>query len=552
MRPSVISLAIVAACATPERLPPVWFANAPPVRAVNDRQDVRTKPEERLFLLELWHYDGIVQRRLSRALELPRDRRALGVNAIDEVPDSTWFTNRIGVRRLSLDEMRAGPATIESPELHKPWTIRSTKVGGSEVGFMMTDARGIKFMIKFDSAAHPEQDTATHLIVDKLLWACGFNTTEDFLVRFSAADVVLAPDAVIKHDDGHKTKLDRAELERRLAHVEHDSDGTIRALASRWLAGKPLGGHPPEGVRDDDPNDRIPHELRRDLRGFYTMAAWLDHVDIQESNFLDMWVEDRKDPKRHYVMHYMLDFGMSLGVMAASSMDPRHGFDYVVDFAEIGRSLFTAGAIRRSWEARESPGLRGVGLFDASSFDPGSWKPDSPAYVPFLTADRFDKFWGAKIVMRFTREQIRAVVESVGLSDPRSVDYLTDTLVARQRATGLYWFTRVNPLDRFAVVSKSVCFDDLMLVYGFGAAAETQYTVTAYDRSGRPLGDAVALRGDRAGYTCTGPVPTASSDDGYTIIEISTTRPGFSGRTLVHLARDPATALPRLIGIWRP
>ena len=32
--------------------------------------------------------------------ELPRSRRALGVNALDEVPDSTWFTNRLGVRDL--------------------------------------------------------------------------------------------------------------------------------------------------------------------------------------------------------------------------------------------------------------------------------------------------------------------------------------------------------------------------------------------------------------------------------------------------------------------
>src|SRR5262249_47329311 len=163
---------------------------------------------------------------------------------------------------------------------------------------------------------------------------------------------------------------------RRLAAAEIDPDGSLHAVASRWLAGKPLGGHPAEGVRADDPNDRIPHELRRDLRGFYTFAAWVDHVDIQESNFLDMWVPDPVAPMRHYVMHYMLDFGKSFGVMASTARDPRHGDEYVVDFAEILSSLVTLGAHERAWERRGVPALRGVGLFEARSFDPGAWKPD--------------------------------------------------------------------------------------------------------------------------------------------------------------------------------
>jgi hypothetical protein len=494
----------------------------------------------------------VFQRRLTRALELPRSERALGVNALDEVPDSTWFTNRIGIRDLTVDEVRTGPIKVGSPEPHKPWTVHSTKTGGSELGLMITDARGIEFMLKFDSPEYVEQETATHVIVGKLLWACGFNVTEDHVVLFRPEELVLAPDAKDRDVFGNKRPLGRGELDANLARLGTAPDGRIRALASLWLAGKPLGGHPAEGVRTDDPNDRIPHQLRRDLRGVYTMFAWLDHVDVQESNFLDMWVEEGR---RHYVKHYLLDFGKALGVMNTTGRNPRHGFEYVVDFAGMLRSLSTAGTMARPWEGRTPSPLHGVGMFHAEDFDPDAWKPDSPAYVPFLTADRFDKFWGAKILIRLSREQIRAVIESARLSDPRAVDYLTDTLVARQRATARYWFERVNPLDRFTAVTdstgSSLCFDDLALLYPLGAdGAATQYGITAYDAEARMLGATTLVRPDASGHACSGPLSLAPHN-GYTILRIETARPGFSKQTFVHIARDPESEAPRVIGIWR-
>src|SRR5688572_22004822 len=46
----------------------------------------------------------------------PADRapiRAVNLNTLDEVPDSTWFTNRIGVRDLSREELLRGPNKFE-------------------------------------------------------------------------------------------------------------------------------------------------------------------------------------------------------------------------------------------------------------------------------------------------------------------------------------------------------------------------------------------------------------------------------------------------------
>src|SRR5215470_898986 len=217
-------IALAMSCASSEALPAPRFANALAVARVDDRRDVPAKPAEREFIHDLYHYDGIIQRRLTRALELPRAQRAVGVNALDEVPDSTWFTNRIGIRDLTLDELRIGPARIGSPELHRPWTVRSNKSGGTEPGLMITDARGAKFLIKFDTPEFPEQETATHVIVGKLLWACGFNVTDDYVVYFRPEELVLPRDAVAKDVFGDKHPMSRSELDQMLQQVAVEPD----------------------------------------------------------------------------------------------------------------------------------------------------------------------------------------------------------------------------------------------------------------------------------------------------------------------------------------
>jgi hypothetical protein len=543
------AIAALAACASPPELPVARFANAPPVLAVNDRLDVPAPPAPREVFMDVYHWDAVVQRRVDRGLSLPRPRRALGSNALDEVPDSTWFTNRIGVRDMTLDELTTGPVTLDSPEPHKPWTIKSTKPGASDIGFIVDDARGVKFLIKFDPAGYPEQQTAAHVVVDKILWACGYNTTEDFIVHLRRDDLVLAPDATFTDVFGDKHRLDAALVDQKLHLVERMADGRYRALASRWIEGKSLGGHPAEGTRDDDRNDRIPHELRRDLRGARAVFAWLDHVDAQEGNSLDSWIADRSDPKLHYVKHYLLDFGRSFGMMASITHDPRYGHAYVIDLGAMAASLLEFGLVEHSWEGRRAPPLRGVGLFEAASYDPGTWVAVYPAYVPFLLADRFDQFWASKILIRFTRDQLHALVETGRLTDPRAAEYVTDTLVARQRATAAYWFARVNPLDRFAIYADRLCFDDLAIAYRFAAATATRYEVRRYDRQAQLLGASDA-RGAADGRICVA-LALPSTGDGYTMVRIATTRPGFTGATVVHIARDPASATPRVIGLWR-
>lgn len=546
---------VLAGCAGASSQPQVQFANAPAARVVDDRRDVPRPPAERKVGRYLYHFDGTFTRPLRRNLSMSEPYRARGVNALDDVPDSTWFTNRIGTRSLSLDDLRAGAAVVGSPEGHTPWTIESTKVGGVSVGFVITDARGERFLLKFDDSRFPEIESAADAITSRILWASGYNVPEDHVVYVRPEELVLSPTATIRDVFGTAWRLDAAEVQRRLAQVEREPDGRMRALASRILDGTPLGGHAGEGVREDDPNDRIPHQLRRDLRGARAIFAWLDHADIKEGNTLDMWVADPAKPSHHYVKHYFLDFGKSLGYLATFGWNPRRGHEYALDYTVLLESLVSLGMAPRPWLDRRVPPLRGVGLYDITAYDPGTWKPYTPAYTPFQFADRFDQFWGAKILMRFTRPQLQAIVETARLTDPRASAYLVEALVARQRKTAAYWFARVSPLDGFeaapAAIGTQVCFDDLALVHQLAPAAGTHYVVTNQDRAGRPIGQRVAIAPAATGRTCTGPIGLSNGPDGYTVVRIDTRRHGTSLGVLVHLARDPGRGTARVIGVWR-
>lgn len=531
-----LALLAFVACTSKPAVPRARFAIAPPVEAVDDKRPIR-EPQERKTVLALYHFDGSFYRPLMRTLEVAPKQRALGVNALDEVPDSTWFTNRIGRREMSLQELRTGPTTIGNPEVYLPWTIHSMKSEGESLGFTITDARNERFLIKFDRAGHPELETAAHMITGRILWACGYNVPEDFISYITTKDLVLSPAATRKDDIDRKHPLRPDELATALTQIEGEPDGRIRVLASRALPGKPLGGHASQGRRRDDPNDRIPHERRRDLRGTRPIFAWLDHADVKDDNTLDIWTKDG------YVVHYFLDFGKSLGGLAALSNDPRRGFEYTFDFPPVWGSLISLGAAPRAFTRRGQPRMRGIGYFDATTYDPPRWHADTPAYGPFVAADRVDWFWGAKILMRFTREQLAAIVDVGKLSDPRARRYLVDTLVARQRATAAYAFSRVAPLDRFEVkTGPTLCFEDLLVSYRLDTSAVT-YAIRSFNRNARPLG----MRRVQLSQ-CTQPLNVSRANDGYTIVQIEAR--GHS--VFVHIARDPLVNAWHVVGIYRP
>jgi hypothetical protein len=531
----------------------VRFKNADPVWKVNDRNNI-AKPEDPGFPKILYYFDRFVFRRTTRLMEIPEAERAANVNALDEVPDSTWFTNRIHLRGLTPEQVRRGPNVDDGPSRDGKWIIRGTKIGGSSVGLIMKDSRDITYILKFDENGIPEMETAANVIVQRLMWAAGYNVPEDNIVIFERDQLELARDAKVSDTFGNKRQMTEKDLEDALARVNVNPDGSYRGMASKFLQGVPVGGVDPEGTRDDDPNDVVDHEERRELRGSYVIFSWVDNTDVKYDNMLDMWVEDPEDPNVHYVMHYLVDFGKALGAMGWIERRPGDVFAYVIDFEYMLYSTFTLGLWQRPWEGADGPPLRGVAKLEGDRFEADNWRPQYP-WEPYHRRDRFDGYWGAKIVAAFTDEHIRAAVDAGQYSDPRSAEYIAETLIARRRKIAQHWFREVTPLDHFTIDAEgALCFDDLSVVYGTEWTSHlTTYSAEAFDYDGNRLNwtTRVEQGNARDRTACVSGFPTGTAHDGYTIVKIVTHRPEVPQRPVeAHLATGEDGAL-RIVGVHR-
>jgi hypothetical protein len=173
----------------------------------------------------------------------------------------------------------------------------------------------------------------------------------------------------------------------------------------------------------------VPHELRRELRGLWTIAAWVNHADARAANSLDMWVTDGG---RSFVRHYLIDFGSTLGSSALPrKRDYETGFQYYLDYGAIARQTVSLGLYREKWESVMDPQIPAVGFIESHVFDPSDWRPDYPNPAFDEKTDR-DARWGARILAGFSDDHIRAAVAAAQYSDPAAADYMVHVLVERR------------------------------------------------------------------------------------------------------------------------
>jgi hypothetical protein len=468
------------------------FADRPVVWQVRDDRHI-AEPEEREFSLFTYYGDVFAMQALERVLEVHDPEPARNTNALDEVPTSTWFENRIGQRNLTPADIQRGPGG-EPPAL--PLTVVAGKLGGSQPGFIAKDAEGRKFLIKFDPPDHPEMQTANAAVASRLFWAMGYHVPNEHVIFLAEGQIRIDPEARAQDELGDDRPFTRKALDKLLLGLGRTEDGTLRALASEVLPGVPKGGFSTHGVRRDDPNDRIPHEHRRELRGLRIFSAWLDHADINVENTLDMYVSDRG---RRFLRHYLVDFGETLGGL----FPDRSWISYAGfwDWKYQSLSLFSFGLWKRPWEGIEPAPYRSRGRYVAHGFDPALWREAKP-YYPFYETTPADAFWAAKIVMRFRRPLLRAAVEMGLLSDERAARYLEDTLVARRNAIGRTYLEALSPLDGFEIRRGALCMRDLSIHHQLIRLGG----VELYDDDGNMLASAPVARD---GSVCIGRVTAA-------------------------------------------
>lgn len=444
------------------------------------------EPEER--------HGSVVYEQIAFAMLIPLrvggGGPAWNADPFDDVVNSTWFTHRNDVRPLTPAEIVRGPQTVEGPDQSGPIEITGMKSEGVNVGFFMRDARGDRWLVKFDPPQYPEMASGADVVATNLVWAAGYHTPQNHIFLFDptkltlrdGVELAMVEDGVLVEYEAGADEADERELttdvfRRFVAHYPRDEQGRIRTLASKFLSGIPKGPFAWEGTRPDDPNDVIPHQNRRELRGYYVVASWLNQVDTKEGNTLDMFQPHAGSPAQGqrygHLVHYMLDNGASLSSGGVHPHRPRHGSENDFDMKAISLRLISLGAYERPWQDMEDDSPETIGWYAAEGFDPGDWKSSIPNPTFDAVGPR-DGYWGAKLVMSFTDDQLAAVTEATRWSDFSARAYLLDGLKGRRDRIGRHWFARVSPLDGPRVEGGAIAFDDLWTRH-FGGTAQYRY-----------------------------------------------------------------------------
>jgi hypothetical protein len=422
--------------------------------------------------------ESFVVPRRQKSIERSGQSVALNINTVDEVPDSEWYTNRHARRPMTIEELVRGQGNANPPDAGK-WRVVSAKTDGVTPGFVIEDARGNRYLLKLDPPDYPELASAPDVIGSKFYYALGYNTPENYISYFGRDQLVISDSSSWRDREGKKHVLTAVLVDKWLSTQPKDSQGRYRAMASRWIAGKPAGPFEFEGTRPDDPNDVVPHQNRRELRGMAVFAAWLNDTDAKAINTLDSLVEE---DGVSYLKHFRIDWGASLGSDSLGPKDIRRGHDYAVDPKSTVFQSFTFGFYLPRWMRVSYPSIRGVGTFDSESFDALHWRPNYPV-TPFMLMDDQDAFWAAKHVMAFSDKEIRVIVEAGKYTDPRATDWVTECLIKRRDKIGKAWLSRGLALDNFRVEQGRLLFDDLAEKYNISPKREYRVAWASFDNS---------------------------------------------------------------------
>ena len=305
----------------------VWLAlTSAGVAAQDGRTAPRFFPDDPVWIDDDARHDasGMKERELSEAYDFlentfapPGNRtpmRALNVNTVGEVPDSSWFTNRIGVRDLSIGELARGPDKFDPADAieWQTWVVTAGKgPGGFQPGFRAARPGdpGQVYQLEVDPRGYPRLATGAEVVGTLVYHALGFHVQDVYPIKVHPGNIAIDDKATIRDASGRR-KFTRHDLDNILRHAARDASGRVFMSATRFEEGEDLGQFEYHGVRADDPNDIYPHEHRRELRANRVFAAWLAHDDSRAVNTRNIRV---KNGGRQVVLHYMHDFGATLG-----------------------------------------------------------------------------------------------------------------------------------------------------------------------------------------------------------------------------------------------
>src|SRR4029079_9095817 len=347
---------------------------------------------------------------------------------------------------------------------------------------------GRRYFVKFDPPGFPELATGAEAVVTRLFYALGYNVPQMIVGTLRREDLVIANDATVPLPNGGRRKMRFSDIDAALRRAERNADGTYRVGIAEALPGKSLEGFKYEGTRTDDPNDVIPHENRRELRGLRVFSAWVNHTDAKAINSLDTLIVENG---RSVVRHHLIDFNAALGSAGVGLRERRDGYEYLAEFAPSFKALPSFGFYVRPWMTIHYPSYRGIGRFESDRFVPEEWRPRVPN-AAYVRSRLDDTFWAARKLMAISDDLIRAAVKAGHYTDPQSEDFLAGALIERREKIGRAWLTAVNPIVDPALSQDAVLtFRNIAVDLNF-SPAPPGYQITWF-RFDNMSGESVAV-----------------------------------------------------------
>jgi len=493
------------------------FPDVPPVTIDTDDVPVDKAPAPMWVSTDWEAIAGLFFRPVLRALKVEKFQPSVNVNSMDTVPDSTWFRTKA----LPSPAAMGRGACDGVPKPKAPFMLRLLRENPSAV--QVTDANGKNWIFRVDETLQPERASTSSIVISRVLHGLGYNTA--CVMPAMVARKEFDESQVLSFDKrGAPQAYDDMQLVDFLAEGYRVSEH-VRVRAILEPDGNYLGGWALAGERPDDPNDAIPHELRRDLRGLKFVAAWLGWVFPPPEGTADFFQSDQ------LVHHFFLDPHGGLGLAVPdvpSEFNESIGTTYVFDAADIGVNLFTFGAVRRPPKrSPPHPDAENFGNYPTLDFELKKWKPLFPVEA-WVQARPADLAWMARITADWTPEHIARIVDAAELDDPATAAVLKRSIWRRLKTAQFEAFERAGPFGLPTLVDNVLRWRS----YHLGDSAY----VSAYSVTRDAPVQVIAL-----GHSLVLP----SLTDDYLVIDIAKEEGAPAMR--VHLASDPW----RIVGVER-
>ncbi len=491
---SIALAAIAASCGyTPAR-----YVDVPAATAVADAKPI-AMPVPRLLLDAFDVADAYLRQSVSAALDPSLPGKALDVNALDEVVDSSWWSKR------DTNNMLDGYRTIGPPAMPLT-TLTDAPVSHRPGARRVRDKNGAFWEVLPDPADRQGLYSTAGVVASRLLFALGYRVPESYPVELA---------------------------------------GKRWGLAVAWPAGTDLGPTPPSSTRFDDPNDTISRKDRRSLRSLPRALAWLGKSDLDVGDLRDGYIGESP---RGYVLHFVTGLAGALGVdaleahLALMNDDNRPAESAKVRIITLGLAAPNALGPPKT----DGPGL---GIFHDDVDVEEAFAP-SPPFEPLRFVTPADDLWIGMKLAALPIEIIEEALRATPLSQ-FARDRVTQRLDRRRRAVAAWCLIRGTPLTPASIGTTSdgllrIALTDNGIARRLSRSDRTTYLVQLYDGEGEAIDGSAEMTKTEEGLELA--IKSVINLE-YVVARVTATRGSYSLRPMeVHVALGGGKP-PRVVGV---